>query len=220
MDSRLEINEVKPKKEDRRIQRTRHALRDALIEEIVEKGYENTTLQDIADRANVSRSTFYLHYKDKEELLFRGMEEVWQELLESYQIVSRDDLQSGKIPDSYFSPADFEHVAKHAEFYKAILSNRGSAAFIAQVCQFLAIVMSEKTFKPLIAEGQTPRIPPDFVANFLAGAEVGVVRWWLENGMHYTPKQMSVMFCYTAGFGTWWAAGLEVEAPDKVGLFE
>ncbi len=57
-------------KEDRRVGRTRKLLEDALHDLIVEKGYEAVTVQDIIDRANVGRSTFYAHYTDKQQLLF------------------------------------------------------------------------------------------------------------------------------------------------------
>src|SRR5690242_13310 len=59
---------------DRRIQRTRQLLLDSLIQLILEKGYESITVQDIIDRANVGRSTFYSHFQDKEDLLLSGFE--------------------------------------------------------------------------------------------------------------------------------------------------
>jgi AcrR family transcriptional regulator len=54
---------------DRRIQRTRQLLRNALFALIIERGYESIAIQDITERANLGRATFYLHYQDKEELL-------------------------------------------------------------------------------------------------------------------------------------------------------
>src|SRR5262249_19275434 len=62
------------KAEDRRIQRTRALLLSALLDLIVERGYEEITVQDIADRANVGRSTFYKHFLDKRELLLSGVD--------------------------------------------------------------------------------------------------------------------------------------------------
>ena len=62
------------KMEDRRVQRTRALLLSALLDLIVEQGYEEITVQDIVDRANVGRSTFYAHFLDKRELLLTGEE--------------------------------------------------------------------------------------------------------------------------------------------------
>ena len=62
------------KAEDRRIQRTRALLLSALLDLIVERGYEELTVQDIVDRANVGRSTFYKHFLDKRALLLSGVD--------------------------------------------------------------------------------------------------------------------------------------------------
>lgn len=63
---------------DRRIQRTRKALHEAQIELILEKGFDKVTVQDVIDRANVGRSTFYLHFKDIEDLFLGGFEYLWE----------------------------------------------------------------------------------------------------------------------------------------------
>jgi AcrR family transcriptional regulator len=68
------MNEKSDKKADRRIQRTRRLLQDALVGLILEKGYEAITVQDILDRANVGRSTFYEHFYDKDDLLLSSFE--------------------------------------------------------------------------------------------------------------------------------------------------
>src|SRR5690349_10072505 len=65
---------------DRRIQRTRQLLLDALSTLILEKGYEAITVQDLIDRANLGRSTFYSHFQDKEDLLLKGVESLWNGL--------------------------------------------------------------------------------------------------------------------------------------------
>ncbi|MBC8171477.1 MAG: helix-turn-helix transcriptional regulator, partial [Anaerolineae bacterium] len=73
------------RKLDRRKQRTRQLLRDALMALIVAQGYDTITVQDIADAANVARTTFYLHFKDKDELLFEGMREMYETMFEEMQ---------------------------------------------------------------------------------------------------------------------------------------
>ena len=68
---------------DRRIVRTRQLLRDSLMSLILEKGYEAVTVQHITDQANLGRATFYLHYKDKEELLVISLESLFDELVKT-----------------------------------------------------------------------------------------------------------------------------------------
>ncbi len=64
------------KKSDRRVSRTRRSLREALMSLILEKGYDAVTIEDITTRADTGRTTFYLHYRDKEELLLESINEV------------------------------------------------------------------------------------------------------------------------------------------------
>src|SRR4051794_34863467 len=54
---------------DRRVARSRRALKEALTDLILERGYESVTVQDVIDRADVGRSTFYAHFLDKDDLL-------------------------------------------------------------------------------------------------------------------------------------------------------
>src|SRR5436190_12597876 len=72
---------------DRRVQRTEDVLHQALISLMIEKGYEVITVQDIIDRANVGRSTFYTHYTGKQELLLRGLNNLSRNLLEQQRLV-------------------------------------------------------------------------------------------------------------------------------------
>src|ERR1041385_2364465 len=78
-------------KMDRRKVRTRQMLRDALIALILEKGYDTTTVEDITNRANLGRATFYLHYRDKDELLLHTLEATFDELVKNLKPISLED---------------------------------------------------------------------------------------------------------------------------------
>src|SRR5574341_140916 len=69
----------KHSKPDRRIQRTKQALREALMQLIKEKGYDSISVEEITQKANIGRATFYLHYKDKEDLLIDEFSELANE---------------------------------------------------------------------------------------------------------------------------------------------
>lgn len=198
------------KKTDRRVQRTLALLRDALMELIQEKGYDAITVQDITDRANVARTTFYLHFRDKDELLFEGMRVIYDELVErELRVAGENTLGFLDIA----SASDFEHVAEHAAFYRVMLSERGSMAFTVRVLDYLASVCLTDMVEPLEAEGKQPRIPPGFIAHILAGAQIGVMRWWLQNDMPHTPDEMGVMGRDLMVNGLAWALGLR---DDKI----
>src|SRR5215468_2732595 len=112
-------------KEDRRIQRTRQLLRDSLMELIVERGFSDLTIQDITDRANVSRTTFYLHYRDKDELLFDNIQVLYTNLIsQSIGEITRESLLRGECDHILGDPGDYVHVAQYADFYRAMLSKK------------------------------------------------------------------------------------------------
>ena len=88
------------KKVDRRIQRTRRLLQDALITLILEKGYDKITVQDIIDEANVGRSTFYAHYLDKDDLMASSLELLRAELHQ--HLVGADNGDEGEVAIQQF----------------------------------------------------------------------------------------------------------------------
>src|SRR5438093_4829455 len=106
---------------DRRVQRTRKLLQDALVSLMIEKGYEATTVQDIIDRANLGRATFYAHFADKETLLVSRLEDL-RAMLALRQ-------QAGGVLG--FSLAMFEHARGHLSLYAAIVAKE-SGAFVLQ----------------------------------------------------------------------------------------
>jgi AcrR family transcriptional regulator len=174
-------------KEDRRIQRTKQLLRDSLMALIVERGaWEPITIQDITDHANVSRTTFYLHFRDKEDLMITTMTDVYNDLVERWQ--------SGKLPPEVVEVMDFQHVAQNADFYRIMLGEKGSPAFIKRVHDYLARVVRDYTLKNLFPSGMTFPFEVDALTNYLAGAEIGVIRWWLESGKNYSPREIATMF--------------------------
>lgn len=187
------------RKEDRRKARTRALLRDALMALIVEKGYDAVSIQDITDRADVARTTFYLHFKDKDELLFEGMREIYQELVENMKPFSKDYLieQTEDAVDA----SDWYHAAEHAEFYKAMLGPHGSMNFLNSVRHYLAAVFRDEMLKPLLASDTVEDSTLDFVAHFMAGAEIGVMCWWLEQDARPDAKKMAYMLHVLCLFG-------------------
>src|SRR5689334_7087645 len=113
------MSEAKPL--DRRARRTRIMLRDALVDLILEKGYEAITIQDITDRADLARATFYLHFKDKEDLLASSLEELYEELVARTRTLERQ----GWIPDPPYSLIAFEHAQENANLYRVLLNGDG-----------------------------------------------------------------------------------------------
>jgi AcrR family transcriptional regulator len=199
------------KKPDRRIQRTQQLLRDALMELVIEKGYEDISVQDITDRANVARTTFYLHYKDKDELLLSGMAGMYDELLQKHM----GDGLAEHLQNGIMDTDDFEHVAQFAEFYRVMLSSKGSLTFLLGVLRYLENVSMSHILSAMQPEQEASRLPLGMVANMLAWSEAGAMDWWLREGQQYSAEDMERMQYHLCMFGLSWVMRLNLQPPEE-----
>jgi AcrR family transcriptional regulator len=198
MDKRSDPNST-PRRTDRRTSRTRRQLKEALFSLVLEKGYDAVTVEDITARADLGRTTFYLHYHDKEELLLESIELVSDELM----------AQIAPIPPSSWNdqsaspganPRDpirvvFRHAADNALLYLIILRGEGATKAASRVHAIISLKVIEVLHDSLQNGAQIkPQIPEDVFANYLAGALLGMITWWLESKAPYTPDEMAEMF--------------------------
>ena len=128
---------------DRRIQKTRQLLKDALISLILEKGFESVTIQEILDKANVGRSTFYMHFENKYELLHSCFEE-FHEMFEKH-----DPGASANIDGSSFILTLFQLVGKNQRLCKALLGRDDMDMFFNPVHQYIFTYFDESIKKNL-----------------------------------------------------------------------
>lgn len=205
---------------DRRQRRTRRLLRDALMQLIVEKGFDSISVQDITDRADVSRATFYLHFRDKEELLFNSMRELYDDLAEKVHFFHdpQDVLKQVMAGnhDACMEATDFEHVAEYENLYRVLLSEKGVASFVVKVRRYLAQIFQEQIVQPASQAGGEPRLPLELIAHAMAGTQIGIISWWLEAGKQFTAEEMARMCYALSAFGMWWALGIETKVPERV----
>jgi AcrR family transcriptional regulator len=187
---------------DRRVQRTRALLRDALFALINERGYNGITVKEITDRANVNRVTFYFHYKDKEDLLITVMQELYEEL-EAHR--PDETLSDWAKQDWLYA---FRHVGQHAPIYRALLGERGTMALVGRLIDYSVQTALQAERARLPPDAQPP-LPLELVEHFYAGAFVGLLRWWVLNDMPYSPEQMAVMCHQLETNSGLWAIGLD-----------
>jgi AcrR family transcriptional regulator len=169
-------------KNDRRSQRTRHLLGEALVELIREKSYNTITVSDIIDRANIGRSTFYAHYHDKDDLFVAELDRVIEVL--SHHIPNQEE--------SPFFPSLglFRHVGEEYELYKALLWGSG----IDLLIKHLQKSLSKRIEQGLQESGKEFNVPLPILASFIAGSFLTLLKWWLENKMIYSPEEMDGIF--------------------------
>jgi AcrR family transcriptional regulator len=186
---------VKQDKQDRRSQRTRHLVNSALMELLREKRYDAITIQDLLDRANIGRSTFYTHYFDKEDVLVSLSEQMLE--LFRHQISQRKTGQS-IIP----SLEIFQHASENYQFFQAMLRGHAEELLWETVRVLLSRTIEEALASACEGKG-SPSIPLSVVAQYVAGAFGSLLKWWLEADMPYSPEEMEHIFQQLALPGVW-----------------
>jgi len=177
---------------DRRIVRTRRELQTALMELILEKGYDAITVEEITERADVGRATFYLHFHDKGELLLKSVDDIADEL--KSQIGIKDDQDFNNRKPARVILAVFRHAAEHAALYQIIL-NGGAAIHVINRYQEIVSEMAVNFFERKKAlTGQSPQISSEMLASYFAVSLIGLVVWWLKREMPESPEEIANTF--------------------------
>ena len=169
-------------KNDRRSQRTRRLLSEALVQLIREKDYNTITVSDIVERANVGRSTLYAHYRDKDDLFLAQVDHV-------IEFLSQDTPNRRELP-FFPSLGLFRHVGEQYELYKALVWTPGIDLMIKHMQNSL----SERVEHGLAKSGIELDVPIPVLANFITGSFLALLKWWVENKMIYSPEEMDEMF--------------------------
>ena len=172
---------------DRRVRRTRKRLGQALLELIMENGYDTITIQDITDRADLNRATFYLHYSSKEELLVATLEERFDVL------VSQFDQLSAERPiweEKQSILLTFQHVADNADLYKVLLSEHGMGYLIHRIVNYIA-ESSGRQLQASLPENASLTIPAGLISRHVAGSLFALISWWVTNDMPHSPEYMT-----------------------------
>lgn len=169
---------------DRRIQRTRKLVQDALIELILEKGYAAVTVQEIIDRANIGRSTFYAHFQDTESLFLSTFDWLWAD----FERYFAQRANASPQPPWALTLRLFQHVQSQRRLYQAIIGEKAGVAAIAQVHKTLTLRIGNhlRDFAPT---APAPLI--SLVAHHCIHTIVGLLTWWLDNHLPFSAEEMN-----------------------------
>ncbi|MDK2964964.1 TetR/AcrR family transcriptional regulator [Lacrimispora sp.] len=170
---------------DLRIIKTRRLIRDAFIELLEIKGFNGITINNIADRAMINRSTFYLHYTDKYDLLQQTMEEALKNIL---QLVTPEmHIIEGKLEyDSFVQniTSILKIIERDATLYKIILNNKEMSG-ISEKFENALIEKLDICFPDHIL------ISKDLFLEMITSLYMSAIKWWLNNDMKYSPNFMA-----------------------------
>ncbi|MDA8098666.1 MAG: TetR/AcrR family transcriptional regulator [Nitrospiraceae bacterium] len=196
---------------DRRIGRTRKLMQEALMSLITEKGYEAITVQDILDRADVGRSTFYAHYRDKDELLFSGFEHL-RGLFEQQQRSLGAAQQGEHGADFNMILELFRHTGQNHKLYKAIAGKQSGEMILKYLHRYLYDMMIVP-HKALVKSKKTA-VPIEVATHWIVSSLLSLMIWWLENNMPFPPERMDEMFRQLTMPGMEAALGRKVQKRD------
>lgn len=176
---------------DRRVLKTRSLLHAALFGLMGEREYHRISVSQILERANVGRSTFYTHFRDKEALFASAV----QEMLESIRATSAAaaTLPAARIVG--FARPLFEHIERHRSAGGVRMGQQGRAVLHEHVRRILTQWIAEEMSRDGTRHGGAKgRFPPDLLAQYVASTFVLVLDWWVDRKCVPSPAEADVLF--------------------------
>jgi AcrR family transcriptional regulator len=180
------------RRKDRRVERTQQLIQRAFRSLLEEKGFEALTVQQIIDRANVGRATFYAHYENKDELFASGFEE----LRASLKALQRKPLlREGSVEERVFA---FSHeMFAHANEYRAVfraMIGKQSGTVVQRVLHKLLVELVREEVKAMTVRRETSALLADAVAQYIAGGLFGSLIWWLDGKPQLSVAEVDALF--------------------------
>ncbi len=188
----------------RRVARTKAAIEDAFVQLVLERGYERVAVEDITDRADLARATFYAHYPNKEAVLFSVFNRLTEDLMQriAYQggpwnVVRRDAMQTA-----------YKHAAENPDLYRACLSDaRTRQAYLSILSRY-----AEQNFRDrLNALNRQPRVPVPVMARGFVGAHLAILEAWLAGELQGDIEELACMALDLFVAGGAWAHGFRLD---------
>jgi AcrR family transcriptional regulator len=174
---------------DRRIQRTRTTLHQALMALVLEGPYDSITVQQILDRANVGRSTFYTHFRDKDELLMWGT----QHLKVTLSAAKREhDASRERV--IYFSRAMFDHADSYRKIYRALVNSAVWPHVRQRIQNILAELIRRECSAMKRLQRSKSKLPLELFVHYLAATLMTVMTWWVDHRNSLSAEEIDQVY--------------------------
>jgi AcrR family transcriptional regulator len=177
---------VGPRQADRRVERTVRSLHRALVTLLLEKRFDEITVQDVLDRADVGRSTFYAHFHGKDDLLRASFENL-------FRFIEHQADWSGSAGRVLPVRELFEHVREFRGLHRALTVSGKIDLFQRSAVAHLSAAV-EKGLAARVAPGRRLPVPLPVLANHVAAALMAMLDWWVRTGMPHSPERMDASF--------------------------
>jgi AcrR family transcriptional regulator len=159
---------------------------------IQEKGFEKLSVQDIIDRANVGRATFYAHFDNKEDLLLSGFDGLRASMRERQREAHASSLAVEQRAFAFVHHL-IEHIDEHRQLFRAMAGKR-SGAVVQNVVRKLIVDLVRDDLKAMIPKGDAPSATIDAAVEFIAAGLFGMLVWWLDSKRRASVEELSALF--------------------------
>lgn len=177
-------------KTDPRVVKTRNSLRKALVYLMRNEKVEDISVQRIAETANITRGTFYLHYKDKQDFISSAMKEILDDFFDRVMVDSDDDRLSKENTVQVFSLGNaFQYIETNADVFDVLLNNDNNNGFYEQFYNRLANYLTK--YGNVVNDQKQLKVPLNLQISFIDSALLGLISHWLQDGMIYTARFMT-----------------------------
>jgi AcrR family transcriptional regulator len=175
---------------DRRTLKTRAAIYEAFSSLLAEKTYSKITIQEIIDRADIGRSTFYSHFETKEDLLFTMCKDIFDHIfLNKNMIEKTHNFSANALSPRTMITHILYHIKENERTMKGILGSESGDIFMRYFKGYLNDQMKKFILNFLPEDNY--HIPKDFLLNHITGSFIEMVDWWVKNNMKQTPEDLT-----------------------------
>lgn len=199
------------KKTDLRVKRTNKMIVEAFIRLVEEKGFEQVTVQDIAEEAMINRATFYAHYKDKQDLY----ERIFDLAIEAFtSVLSPTDLLQGnrlRVKQIEFLMTHiYQNIQKNSKFYLTVMDGASMEILRKKIADILYEQYAHIFDRLKITENDI-EVPMDFIIEYMTSIFIGTLHWWLTTDSDMTPNHLAKLVIKLVGNGHLTVLGIEIE---------
>ncbi len=199
------------KKTDLRVKRTNKMIVEAFIRLVEEKGFEQVTVQDIAEEAMINRATFYAHYKDKQDLY----ERIFDLAIEAFtSVLSPTDLLQGnrlRVKQIEFLMTHiYQNIQKNSKFYLTVMDGASMEILRKKIADILYEQYAHIFNRLKITENDI-EVPMDFIIEYMTSIFIGTLHWWLTTDSDMTPDHLAKLVIKLVGNGHLTVLGIEIE---------
>lgn len=178
---------------DRRQQKTRRAIFEAFGSLLSTKNFSKITVQDIIDKANIGRTTFYAHFDTKDDLLKDMCEDLFDHVFsDTLDIENTHDFSMETGNPHAIITHIFYHLLDNKRNIIGILTNESGELFLVFFKQYLNKLLAARMLDGV--DLGKKGVPYDFLVNHISSSFVGMVQWWIKNNMKQSPEELAEYF--------------------------